>query len=148
MPNINIKTKINKPAAEVFNRFSDGLFEKLVPPFATVKRNDGIKKGAIISVSFKIPFMKTWKSKIVTKGQDAEGFWFTDIGLSGMPFGIKTWKHTHRVKKDGENQCLIIDKIQFETGSKLLDAICLFIFKTDMKLRGKKYKSFFEIESK
>jgi ligand-binding SRPBCC domain-containing protein len=144
MPNINIQTLINRPAAEVFSRFDKGLFEKLIPPFAIAERNDGIYKGAIISVGFKIPFMKTWHSEIIDKDEDSESFWFTDKGISGMPFGIKEWYHTHRVKILNENQCLIIDEIHFQTGNKLLDKITKWIFTRDMKGRSKGYKNFFE----
>jgi len=61
-----------------------------------------------------------------------------------MPFGIKEWYHTHRVKILNENQCLIIDEIHFQTGNKLLDKITKWIFTRDMKGRSKGYKNFFE----
>ncbi len=147
MPNLNIQTKINKPAQEVFSRFDDGLFEALIPPFAIAERNDGIEIGAIISVGFKIPFMKTWHSQIISKGKDSESFWFTDKGISGMPFGIKMWTHTHRVKIVNKNQCLIIEEIYLKTNYKLLDKVCQFIFTSAMKARKKTYKRFFELVS-
>jgi ligand-binding SRPBCC domain-containing protein len=146
MPNINVETKINKPASEVFSRFGEGLFEKLIPPFAKVERNDGIELDAYISVSFKIPFMKTWHSKIVDKNRDSEGFWFTDKGISGIPFGIKKWTHIHRVKELSESQCVIVDEIYFETNYKILDVLCKFIFTQAMKSRKKTYKNFFDYE--
>jgi len=144
MPNLNIQTKINRPASEVFSRFDKGLFEELIPPFAIAERNDGIEIGAIISVGFKIPFMKTWHSQIINKGKDSMSFWFTDKGISGMPFGIKEWTHTHRVKILNDNQCLIIEEIYLETNYKLLDKICSLIFTGAMKGRKKTYKKFFE----
>lgn len=143
MPNINIETKIQRPASEVFSRFGDGLFEELIPPFAIAERNDGIEIGSIVSVGFKIPFMKTWHSEIIDKREDSNSFWFTDKGISGMPFGIKNWKHIHRVKKGNKNECYIVDEISFETGNRLLNSICLLVFTTDMKMRRKKYKKFF-----
>lgn len=144
MPNLNIQTLINRPASEVFSRFDKGLFEELIPPFAIAKRNDGIYKGAIISVGFKIPFMKTWHSEIIDKGGDSKSFWFTDKGISGMPFGIKKWEHTHRVKIINDNQCIIIEEIYLKTNYKLLDKLCKLIFTSAMKGRKKTYKNFFE----
>jgi len=38
-----------------------------------------------------------------------------------VPFGIKTWRHEHRIEVNNTTQSVIIDKIQFQTNYKLLD---------------------------
>lgn len=144
MPNIYVETNIKQSAETVFNRFGDGLFEQLVPWFAKPERNDGVEVGDLVSVGFRIPFMKTWHSKITDRGEDASSFWFTDEGISGMPFGIKQWKHVHRVKKVSLNECIIAEEIFFETGHSALNSLCLIIFTQAMKGRKKKYQDFFE----
>lgn len=142
MNNIKVVTKINKSASEVFSRFGDGLFEKLVPSFAKVLRNDGIYVGSKVSVKFMIPFMKTWYSQIIDvyKGNS---YYFTDIGLSGMPFGIIEWRHHHKVVRIDSTSCFIVDDIQFKTNSRVLDYIVKLIFSASMKMRRGQYKNFF-----
>lgn len=144
MPNIYVETSIRRPAEEVFARFGDGLFEQLVPWFAKAELNEGVEVGDFVSVGFRIPFMKTWHSKISDRGEDKHSFWFTDEGISGMPFGIKTWKHVHRVKKSSSTESIIVEEIFFETGNRLLNSLCVFIFTQAMKGRKKTYQDFFE----
>lgn len=141
MNRIKVCTKINKSASEVFSRFGDGLFEKLVPSFAKVLRNDGIYPGSKVSV--KLPFMKTWHSEIIDvyKGMS---YYFTDIGLSGMPFGIIEWRHHHKVVRIDSTSCFIVDDIEFKTGHWFSDFMVNQIFSLSMKMRRGQYKSFFK----
>lgn len=144
MPKIHIQTKINKPAPEAFSRFSDGLFESLIPPFIKIERNDGIHKGDQVIVQFKLAIIKPWHLEIIDNGQDEVSYWFTDKSISGGPFGIQDWTHIHRVKIVDQSQCIISDEIEFDTRNKILNVLVLSIFTLDMKLRKSKYKKFFE----
>lgn len=144
MSNIKVCTKIDKPASQVFSKFGDGLFEKLVPSFARVLRNDGIYKGSKVIVKFLVPFMDNWHSEIIDVWSSDRCYYFTDIGLSGMPFGILEWKHTHKVIKINQVSCFIVDEIEFKTGHWLGDFIVNQIFSASMKMRRGQYKRFFK----
>ena len=65
-------------------------------------------------------YQTRWYSVISSFKADASSYVFVDEGTS-VPFGIKTWRHEHRIESISPNECAIIDKIQFQTNYKLLD---------------------------
>lgn len=84
-----------------------------------VERFDGCKKGDEVHLSVS---GKKWVSHIVELHQDDSEIYFVDIGVI-TPAPIKNWKHIHKIKKTGDNQCLVIDEIEYSTGNLLLDRL-------------------------
>lgn len=118
---IYISTPISNDYKKVFSLFNLELFTKLKPPMVSlvVERFDGCKKGD--EVHLRVSGNK-WVSHIVDYHQDDEEIYFIDVGVI-TPLPIKSWRHVHKIKKTADNQCLVIDDIEYSTGNKFLDGI-------------------------
>lgn len=120
-----IETPIPKNFREVFSQFNRELFVKLKPPFINlvVERFDGCKKGHEVHLSISSGFSTNkWISLITDFHEDENEIYFIDKGTL-IPPPIKTWTHKHSIKKISENECLVIDDIEFSTGNTLTDKI-------------------------
>lgn len=91
---------------------AEGAFERLTPPSEPVvvlRHVGGIRDGA--QVSLKVgpwPFSLRWdlEHRDYQKGRS-----FTDQQVKG-PF--RYWKHVHRMIPQGDHQCLLEDRIEYE----------------------------------
>jgi ligand-binding SRPBCC domain-containing protein len=96
---------------------------KLAPPFpiARIIQFDGCQVNDKVCIELDFLLYKTrWNSEITAYQADATSYVFVDEGTR-VPFGIKIWRHEHRIEAISENDSAVIDKIQFQTNYKLLD---------------------------
>ncbi|AFM04896.1 hypothetical protein Fleli_2531 [Bernardetia litoralis DSM 6794] len=141
-----VETPINRSAEEVWNGFTEKLFLKLSPPFPKLKLNrfDGCKAGdeVHLELDFGI-YSSKWISYIIEQKNTESEIYFIDTSQD-LPFPLKTWKHHHRIKKIDENNCIIIDDIDYYTSSKVLDTIIYPAMWAQFAYRSPVYKKFFE----
>jgi ligand-binding SRPBCC domain-containing protein len=142
---IILKTIVNQEFNRVADHFDRDLFEFLLPPrfVARLVRYDGSVPGSVVHIRFNFPWPSDWVSKIITEKRDAGIYEFVDIGEQ-LPFGLKSWKHYHIVKKIDENNTLIVDEMLFSTGLKLFDFVVFPLLFTAFYPRKKQYKKYFE----
>lgn len=135
---IYIKTPIPKNFKEVFSLFNEELFVALKPPMVNlvVERFDGCHKGNEVHLKIN---GRRWVSHITKYSEDADEIYFIDIGAI-IPPPLKSWKHTHRIVRTGENSCEVIDDIEYSTGSTLLDKAMYPVFFAMFSLRRPIYK--------
>jgi ligand-binding SRPBCC domain-containing protein len=120
---IILKTKVEKDVNTVFEAFDLDLFKKLKPPGIGLKvlRFDGCKSGDIVELELNFGlFRQRWKSNITDSGTSEDGFYFVDESYGkDLPFFLSSWKHTHKICKDGEGS-VISDEINFKSPFGLL----------------------------
>ena len=122
--NIKLKTRVNGHYLEVMKRFNRKLFEALLPPIGKTEIVEftGSKKGDVVHLRFISPIKAEWISDITDHGQDEEEAWFIDEGRV-LPFGLKSWKHRHIVRKIDDQTSEIIDDITYQGSNTLLSAL-------------------------
>ena len=123
MPNFKISCQVSASMSYVWSVFDERLLAKLAPPFpiARIIRFDGCKAQDEVIIELDFLILKTrWNSEITSYISDSTSHVFIDEGTR-VPFGIKKWKHEHRIEVINKTQSLITDKIQFQTNYKLLD---------------------------
>lgn len=143
MRSISVISNVSAPFEEVVNGFDKNLFKALLPSFPRmkVKRFDGCKKGDIVELKMGIGPM-TWISEI-SETSSGWNYWeFVDIGVK-LPFPIRKWRHCHRVEREGSNT-LILDKIEFSSGWKLIDWAIAPILTVSFKKRKALYSKYFD----
>jgi ligand-binding SRPBCC domain-containing protein len=123
---IYISTKVENKLENIHAKFNRDLFEKLSPPLVGLKieRFDGCLKGDEIHLLLDtLGIRKTsWISIITTSEINAKEFYFIDEGLV-LPPPLVYWKHVHRVEKIDDNNCFVIDNIEYKTKSLMMDKI-------------------------
>lgn len=119
---LTIQTEVTSNIDQVFKGFNEELFAKLTPPLMPGKliRFDGSKAGDEVHLDF--PLGNKWVSHIVEDEQTEDGYYFKDIGVK-LPFPLKKWEHQHIIKKSDQTGSIIIDDIDYQTFSRLLDFI-------------------------
>lgn len=145
---IQVKTQVEQDVASVKAGFTQDLFLALNPPFPKVDllQFDGCKKGDVVSLKLKFPFFsQVWTSDIIEDSYSDEKWLFLDVGIK-LPFFLKTWVHRHIVLKDGDGS-LIVDDIDFTTGTFLTDLIFYPGLLSQFMYRKSKYKKWFKKES-
>lgn len=142
---IRLVSEVNKPFERVAGNFNRRLFEFLLPPsfVARLFRYDGSDPGNIVHIRFLLPWCSDWISKIISSKHSNVAFEFVDIGEK-LPFGLKTWKHHHIVKKLAENQTQIIDDMNFSTCCKIFDLMIYPVLFLAFYPRKQQYKEYFE----
>ena len=141
---IKISTKVNSDLKTVIRGFDQKLFLSLNPPFPPVKllRFDGCKKGDQVTLELNfLLFKQTWISKIVDDRLEENQWYFVDEGKK-LPFFLKTWTHKHLVNRIDE-QALIIDQIQYSTGTILSDLLMYPVLLLQFLYRKPVYKRVF-----
>lgn len=115
---ILIETPVADDYKTVWAGFNENLFVALKPIFPPLKllRFDGSMKGDQVHVQI---FNQRFDALIVEQAELPNEIYFVDEGKQ-LPFPLKTWRHKHRILKADEGS-VIIDDINFSTGSKLLD---------------------------
>jgi uncharacterized protein (TIGR01777 family) len=106
------RSRIPAPAAAVFDWHArEGAFARLSPPWQSVElisTTGGIDNGARTEFYLKAgPFRRRW---IAEHGGLQPGRQFHDVQIAG-PFA--SWKHTHIMTPDGENACVLEDRIEY-----------------------------------
>lgn len=119
---IRLITTVFKPFEEAYKKFNRKLFEHMLPPLnlARLVRYEGQNPGDIVEIAFRIPFISNWTVIIKESWLSHREYGFVDRGLK-VPFGIKYWKHTHRVVARDAASVFIIDDIEYETSWRWLD---------------------------
>ncbi len=144
--NIKIETAVRGNYKEVLARFDRELFEQLSPPGAEVDliRFDGSHKGDIVHLRLKLAGMikQDWISEIVEEGEDDEKAWFVDQGTQ-LPFFLSKWKHRHIVRRQAEEESLIVDDIHFEWHNPLLSGLLYPLLYAQFAYRAPIYRRFF-----
>jgi ligand-binding SRPBCC domain-containing protein len=142
---IILKTNINQEFKRVAGHIDRNLFEYLLPPrfIARLVRYDGSAPGSVVHIRFTFPWPSDWISKIISERRDAGLYEFVDVGEK-LPYGLKSWKHRHIVKKADKNNTLIVDEIQFSTGLRLIDFLAYPALFLAFSPRKKQYKRYFE----
>lgn len=123
MPNFQITCRVSASLPYVWSQFDQNLLAKLAPPFpiARIIQFDGCQVNDKVCIELDFLLYKTrWNSEITAYQADATSYVFVDEGTR-VPFGIKTWRHEHRIESISVHESAIIDKIQFQTNYKLLD---------------------------
>ncbi len=123
MPNFQITCRVSASLHYVWSQFDQNLLAKLAPPFpiARIIQFDGCQVNDKVCIELDFLLYKTrWNSEITAYQADATSYVFVDEGTR-VPFGIKIWRHEHRIESISENESAVIDKIQFQTNYKLLD---------------------------
>ena len=141
---IIIKTPIAKNYLEVFEGFTQDLFDFLAPKGQlNVLKFDGSRKGDEIELEFLKPTKGYWKSIITEDGQDETKAYFIDEGVV-LPLGLGTWKHQHIVEKVDEHNCIIIDEIDYTAKFKPFTPFLYLPLYFAFAPRKKKYQEFFK----
>ena len=144
---INISTKVEQDYLSVKEGFNENLFLKLSPPFPPVKllRFDGSSTGdkVILELNF-IFFKQQWVSDITADNTDEKEFYFIDEGTK-LPFFLKTWKHKHRIIKDGKSS-IIRDEIAFKAPNGILTLFLYPALYLQFLYRKPIYKKIFAVK--
>ena len=141
--NLNVTTQYStkKPLLEVFSLFNKDMFYFLTKngPVQPI-RYDGDEIGDEVHLDMLFPWKDKWVSVITAKEITEKECYFVDEGKV-LPFGIKTWKHKHIVKKSDDG-VTIIDEIEFSSKNWLLDRFWFISFLPQFLARKKQYKQY------
>lgn len=141
---ILIKTNVEQDYKTVYGKFDVNLFMKLKPPFIgiKVKRFDGCIKGDEIHIEINtLGIKQDWNGLITDNGEYNEEMYFIDVG-SKLPYYIKSWKHLHRIIKNGDSS-IIVDDINYKTPNIMLDILSYPVMFFQFFYRKPVYKSYF-----
>ncbi len=140
---IQIETRVNNSLPEVRSRFNRELFEKLAPPFGTMRldRFDGCAKGDEVHLTLSLAGMlpSRWVSVITENTEGPDFFSFVDEGKT-LPPPLSFWRHNHRVEALPAGGCLVRDEITYATGSPVLDFLLRPFFYAMFWLRAPVYR--------
>ena len=141
--NIQVRTylKTESTLEQVFSLFNKDMFYYLTKK-APVKpvRYDGDEIGDEIHLDMLFPWKDKWISVITEREIGDQESYFVDEGKK-LPFGIKSWKHKHIVRK-AEGGIEIVDDITFSAGNKVLDIFWYISFLPQFLARRPQYKTF------
>jgi uncharacterized protein (TIGR01777 family) len=107
-------TRLPVPAAEAYRWHArPGALERLTPPWEEIEvleRTGGIEHaGSRVSLKTRIgPFRKRW---VAEHREAIPGRGFLDFQVEG-PFA--RWEHAHRFRAEGDGQCVLEDRIEYE----------------------------------
>lgn len=117
---LKIQTSVEKNYLQVWEGFTEDLFNQLSPPFPPVKvmQFDGCHKGDTVELELNfLLFKQRWKSLITEQQSTNTEIFFLDEGVN-LPFFLTFWKHRHRIIKNGDST-IIADEIEFRTPTLL-----------------------------
>jgi ligand-binding SRPBCC domain-containing protein len=120
---IILSTRVNLDFKKVYQRFDEKLFTELAPPFPplNVVQFDGCIRGDLVKVRLGWKNLGVdWWAEIIESNENENEIYFIDRGMK-LPFPLKTWEHYHGIKSLGNNETLVVDNIQFSSGSNLID---------------------------
>jgi len=143
---IKFETTVSRPLLEVKDGFDRKLFEALRPPWINLKlkRFDGCSPGNQVHLEMgQLGFYQKWVSLITDEQMTERSWYFIDEGHV-LPWPLREWRHRHLVEKISETSSLIVDDIDFNTGSKFMNLIIWPGLWLSFAIRPKVYKKFFE----
>jgi ligand-binding SRPBCC domain-containing protein len=117
---LKIQTSVEKNYLQVWEEFTEDLFNQLSPPFPPVKviQFDGCHKGDTVELELNfLLFKQRWRSLITDQQSTNTEIFFLDEGVK-LPFFLTFWKHRHRIIKNGDST-IIADEIEFKTPTLL-----------------------------
>jgi ligand-binding SRPBCC domain-containing protein len=117
---LKIQTSVEKNYLQVWEGFTEDLFNQLSPPFPPVKvmQFDGCHKGDTVELELNfLLFKQRWKSLITDQQSTNTEIFFLDEGVK-LPVFLTFWKHRHRIIKNGDST-IIADEIEFRTPTLL-----------------------------
>lgn len=100
---------------QIIEVFDFDLLRELSPPLMKPHAliYEGNRPGSRIHFRLATPSgVKNWIGKIDGYGESENEIWFSDEGIE-IPFGIKTWKHKHRLMKT-DYGTIIRDEVEVE----------------------------------
>ncbi|WP_092894568.1 SRPBCC family protein [Algoriphagus aquimarinus] len=121
---LELSCQVNQDFLKVKAGFNESLFAKLSPPFPPVNlvRYDGSETGDMVSMELNFFFFKQkWTSTITDNHTNSKEYYFVDEGVE-LPFFLKSWKHKHRIIKEGSST-IIRDEIEFKAPFGLLSLL-------------------------
>lgn len=120
---LQLTTAVTAPLPTVWQGFDRDLFKKLSPPFPPVRvlRFDGCMKDdqVILELNFLL-FRQQWQSLITDQAETEAEIYFIDEGIQ-LPFFLKAWKHTHRLRALPGGGTCVEDDIHFSSPHPILD---------------------------
>lgn len=145
---IKIDSIVNLAFLQVVEGFNEELFRFLLPPakIATLINYDGEHIGGKVHIRFYLPWKSDWVSIITDSKKQAAEYYFIDKGVI-LPFGLKHWVHKHSVKKINADESMIVDEMEFSTGSKFFDLVLYPFLYFSFLPRKKQYRKYFEKEN-
>lgn len=120
---LTLTTSVAQCYQTVFAGFDANLFLRLAPPLVRVRllRFDGCRVGDVVELELKPLGMpaQRWISRITESVETADEIYFVDESEgTELPFFLRTWRHKHRICRDGES-CKIIDEITYRAPTGL-----------------------------
>jgi ligand-binding SRPBCC domain-containing protein len=100
MPSFLITSRVSASLPYVWSKFDQNLLAKLAPPFpiARIIQFDGCQVNDKVCIELDFLLYKTrWYSVISSYKADENAYVFVDEGTR-VPFGIKAWRHEHRIE--------------------------------------------------
>jgi ligand-binding SRPBCC domain-containing protein len=122
---LRLRTAVRQSPEQVHLGFTEDLFKALAPPFpkAKVLRFDGSTRGDTVHIALNfIFFTEEWHSKITASGENPEGYFFVDEGEK-LPFFFRFWRHHHGITRAVDGSTIIVDDVEFRTGTWLTDLL-------------------------
>ena len=132
-------------AVDIFDNFTQELFEVLAPAFPPAKllRYDGNAIGDVVEIRLGIPpATVVSQSKITEHKRATDKCLFVDEGVK-LPPPLDYWVHRHRIEQAGEGRVAIIEDITFGTPFNWLTSLMKPVISAQFEARGSKYVSFF-----
>jgi ligand-binding SRPBCC domain-containing protein len=127
--------------------FTKDLFIALSPPFPPfeLKRFDGCKTGHEVHIVLRPPGMtQNWVSLITEDKENDSEWYFVDEGKV-LPWPLSYWRHKHRVVKVLNDECNIIDEIEYKTSPSWLGPLIYPVLWSTFAIRPSRYKKFFGV---
>jgi ligand-binding SRPBCC domain-containing protein len=119
------KTRVGASVEAVWVGFDRSLFERLAPPFPALRilSFEGSRPGDRIEVELNFGlFQKKWISRITESFDQGPERYFVDEGVPpDLPFGLKQWRHVHRLRALPDGRTSIEDDISFTSGNPIWD---------------------------
>ena len=121
-----LRTAVAQAPAQVMAGFTRELFVALAPPFPklTVRRFDGCRTGDRVEIELDTLVKRLpWTSVIVDDGQLPDGtLFFVDEGQV-LPPPLRFWRHRHLIEPGPRGGSVIVDDLEYRSGSRALDAL-------------------------
>ena len=121
-----LRTAVAQPPAQVMAGFTRELFVALAPPFPRLRvlRFDGCLTGDQVEIELDTLVKRLpWTSLMVDHGQLPDGtLFFVDEGQV-LPPPLRFWRHRHLIQPGPNGGSIIVDDLEYRSGSKALDVL-------------------------
>lgn len=140
------RTQIDKPLAEVAERFNKELMLYLAPPFPRLRLHtyEGNQPGSRVCVGLDfLLFEWKWEVEIVSEVRHPGSYVFVDEGRQLPPF-LSAWRHEHGLFALSPQVTEIADRIFWRPGRYLPSFLVRKLVESQFRRRGPLYRRFFE----